>query len=262
MTEKDTLLVRRLGRLCTVGLMMIGLLVVMIFLAPLPHLIAGFEALWHLATGFTGFLKQNVARISYDAGTWAPGLAAFVLALALGHRGLARWADRKNRPWGITSTLCAGLVLPVLFVTAFLIPGAILQVRELAKVKWFERKYGSASSEAARQARDLAMAAFLGSEDSAPGKFPGSLEELRAGELFPNHGEQLRMPGLPAEPPLYLGAVLTTEADPSLPLVISSPFRRDGITWRWVVTVGLDAHEIRDDEVDAWLRRVPAFGGN
>jgi hypothetical protein len=259
MTEKDSLLARRLGRLSVAGFLMIGLLVVMIFLAPL-HLFAFLEAAWHLATGFTGFLKQNVARISYDAGTWAPGLAAFVLALAVGHCWLARWAVRKNRPWGIGSTLCAGLVLPVLFITAFLIPGAILQVRELAQVKWFERGYGSASSEAARQARDIAMAAFLGSDDSAQGEFPGSWEELRAGELLPINGERLRMPGLPAEPPLYLGGVLTPEADASLPLVISSPFRRDGLVWRWVVTVGLDAHEIRDDEVDGWLRRIPAFG--
>ncbi len=88
--------------------------------------------------GFWYFLDENVPAISWDAGTWVPGLVAFVLALLMIHRILSRWAAAANRYWSFGSSFCLVLLLPVLFAVSLLVPGVLLQWELLRQTHWIE----------------------------------------------------------------------------------------------------------------------------
>lgn len=105
------------------------------------HLInSGFDEVFiHLLGGFFFFLRENLAKLSTDSATWVPGLAAFGLALVIAHRFLHQHAARRNRKWSFVTTACLGLFLPVLFAVAFIVPGALLQLKSLASNPWFQR---------------------------------------------------------------------------------------------------------------------------
>lgn len=83
--------------------------------------------LTRLPIGFLPFLTHNIPAISLDSGTWGPGIAAYLAAIALGHRFLSRWAERTDRPWSFATTFCLFLLLPVLFAISFIVPGVLLQ---------------------------------------------------------------------------------------------------------------------------------------
>lgn len=89
-------------------------------------------------TGFWNFLGNNLFMISADAGTWGPGLGSFMLALGLSHRFLAKWAAKNCRPWSFATSFCLMLVIPVLFVIAFIVPGVLLQWEILRQVPWID----------------------------------------------------------------------------------------------------------------------------
>ncbi len=97
------------------------------------------EVIVHLFGGFFFFLRENLAKLSTDSATWVPGLAAFGLALVIAHRFLRQHAASRNRKWSFITTACLGLFLPILFAVAFIVPGALLQVKSLAAEPWFER---------------------------------------------------------------------------------------------------------------------------
>lgn len=88
--------------------------------------------------GFWFFLRENLTAMSWDAGTWGPALGAFLLATLLAHRFLSAWAVRTNRHWSFATSLCVALVVPVLFVVAFIIPGVLLQWEMLRQVPWLD----------------------------------------------------------------------------------------------------------------------------
>lgn len=92
----------------------------------------------HCGAGFWFFLSENLPAMSSDVGTWGPGLGAFLLATVFSHRFLDRWASRTNRQWSFATTLCLMLVVPVLFVIAFIVPGVLLQWEILRQVHWIE----------------------------------------------------------------------------------------------------------------------------
>lgn len=94
--------------------------------------------LLELITGFWFFLSRNLPSMSWDVGTWGPGLGAFLLATVFSHRFLARWAARTNRHWNFGTSLCLALMVPVLFVISFIVPGVLLQLEVLRQVPWFE----------------------------------------------------------------------------------------------------------------------------
>ena len=122
-----------------IGFVISGVFTLFIILGILPHSVSqkGVRIIIHLVAGFYFFLSRNIPAISFNADTWIPGLAAFLTALAIGHRFMRRWAAQGNREWSLRTSLCLGLVLPVLFVTAFIVPGILLQLELLHQIQWF-----------------------------------------------------------------------------------------------------------------------------
>lgn len=88
--------------------------------------------------GFWFFLRDSLPAISFDAGTWGPGVAALLLAMIFAHRFFAAWAVRTNRYWSCATSFCLVLVVPVLFVISFIVPGVLLQWEMLRQVVWLE----------------------------------------------------------------------------------------------------------------------------
>ena len=92
-------------------------------------------------TGFARFLSRNVPAMTSNAATWIPGLAAFILALVVAHFLFVRPLRRKLGVWRFSHTLSLALFLPLLFATAFLVPGILLHAIALAKGEpWFHTK--------------------------------------------------------------------------------------------------------------------------
>ncbi len=87
--------------------------------------------LHHLVFGFVRFLWRNLPRMSVNPDVWAPGVAAFALAGVILHFPAARWASRRGIFWNTGSSLAVAALLPVMFCTAFLVPGVILLLKML-----------------------------------------------------------------------------------------------------------------------------------
>lgn len=217
----------------------------LLFLVPVPGFVAALEVPVRLLAGFAFFLAENLPRLSTDAGTWGPGLAAFCIAVLVAHRLL-----RRRRRWPLSATVCAALFLPLIFAVSFLVPGVLLQIRALMEGPWFESSRRSSAIQVL-EARNLAVAARVWAAETGAGVFPPSHQSLVEAELLP-------APAFAADPPLYLGGGLAAEADPSLPLAISAAYRRNGEVLRGVFTVGGDMVEIRDAELDGWIDRAVA----
>ncbi len=83
--------------------------------------------LFHFVAGFVFFLRDNFPAISWDAGTWGPGVMAFLMTIILAHRPLKKWARKTNRYWTLATTVSLALIVPALFVISFIVPGILLQ---------------------------------------------------------------------------------------------------------------------------------------
>ncbi len=97
-----------------------------------------FLVIYHLLFGFVAFLRENVPAISWSTATWGPGLGAFLIAVAVVHRFLLRWAIRTGRRWSWVTSFCVVLVVPVLFVISLIVPGVLLQWEVLRETVWIE----------------------------------------------------------------------------------------------------------------------------
>lgn len=84
-------------------------------------------------TGFARFLMHNIPAMTPNTATWVPGLAAFILAVAVAHFLLARPLRRGFGVWRVSHTLTLAMFLPLLFATAFLVPGILLHAIPLIK---------------------------------------------------------------------------------------------------------------------------------
>ena len=97
---------------------------------------------WHVLsrflTGFVRFLARNIPAMSPNAATWVPGVVAFAIATAVLHRLLAGPLRRRLGTWRVSHTISLAMVLPVLFIIAFIVPGIILHAVPLAMEPWFE----------------------------------------------------------------------------------------------------------------------------
>ena len=250
---------RRIGIWFLGFLAVAGVLLVLVFMIAMAGGFGYLEVIWRLLTGFTSFLRENLPRISSDAGTWAPGLAAFGLALMVGHYFLRGWARKRNRPWSSGSTPCARLVLPLVFAPSFVVPGVLLQVELLADVKWFSRS-SSSDAQMRMQLRNLGMALFVYDEEK--GRLPDSLDELAELDFLAIDPLKLPSSGTesPPEPPIYFGRWLTVDSDGSLPLLISPSYPKKGAKVRQVLTMGSEFVEIRDEDVDSWIDKAMAAG--
>jgi hypothetical protein len=87
--------------------------------------------LLRIATGFYHFLAANLPRISANADTLIPGIAAFVIATHAAHRMIAGYYRKRGIIWPFSNTCCLAALLPVLFIIAFLVPGVILNLQLL-----------------------------------------------------------------------------------------------------------------------------------
>jgi MFS family permease len=123
-------------RLIMAGLLLAVLLAALI--APLRMV----ELTWLVAcrflTGFGRFLAHNVPAISPNAATWVPGVAAFVIGAIITHGCLAGPLRARFSRWSFRQTLALALVIPILFATAFIVPGILLHAVPLAKEPWFQ----------------------------------------------------------------------------------------------------------------------------
>jgi hypothetical protein len=251
MIEAPTLL-----RLAWASAMAIAVLLALLFVLALL-INSGFDdVILHLLGGFLFFLRENLARISTDSATWAPGLVAFCLALAIAHRFLHSYAVRTNRSWSFITTICLGSALPVLFVVAFIVPGVMLQVKSLAQVPWFERS-SSLPAMVRLSLRNIAQACHYLAATHPDGRFPDSLEAIDE-ELIPADNRFMPSPGtdVPQEPPVYLGSGFTLDSPPGQALLISPPFRKRQTDIRIVITRGGVTLEIPAAEAEAWIDRV------
>src|SRR5262245_14018875 len=82
-----------------------------VFFAPWILGESGMLVAEHLCVGFWYFLSNSLSAISYDAGTWGPGLGAYVLALIFAHRFFSRWAKQTQRPWNFGTSFCVMLLI-------------------------------------------------------------------------------------------------------------------------------------------------------
>lgn len=218
---------------------------------------SGFDdVMIHLLGGFFFFLRENLARISTDSATWVPGLLAFCLALAIGHRFLHSYAVRKNRTWSFITTVCLGLVLPVLFIVAFIVPGVLLQAKSLAQIPWFERS-SSLPAMVRLSLRNIAQACHYLAATHPDGRFPESLDAIDE-ELIPADNRFMPSPGadVPQEPPIYLGSGFNLDSPPAQALLISPPFRNKQTDIRIVITRGGKTLEIPAADAEIWINRV------
>lgn len=214
---------------------LVALLVGLIVLAGVSGFIAPFiDAAFRLTAGFVFFLRDKLPRMSWNAATWIPGLAAFLAALLLIHRPLKRWAVARGRMWSGTSTFCLGLLLPLLFAISFLIPGAILQVRLLAQDDLVHASRTTTRHLAANAMKMIHL--DLLERSGGTGRFPDSLsDDPRDGFLHLDDP-----PGSVPEPFLYPGAGLSIDCDPSTPIVVSPPHMYPGGWKRLILTAGGD----------------------
>lgn len=226
---------------------------------PLLYYFGGLHVAYHLTAGWFHFLRENLGRSTTNAATWVPGVVAFFVAVAVGHIFLKGWADRRAREWSAGKTLALSMVLPVCFVISFLIPGVILQGRQLAAVDWVHRSPSKPGAEQQHMIRQLQADLFEWSVplDGSRISFPGSLSDLEVVKS----GEWLRWAGRsgdasPPELPIYFGAGLDIDSDPGLPLLISARFPSRGGFSRYLATIGGELIMIRDEETDAWIQRA------
>jgi len=246
-----------LRALLRTALILLASFILLVLFAMLASATGFQKMLFHLVAGFWFFLIEKLPAVSSDAGTWGPGLAAWLVSLAVGHRFLRRWAAGRGLQWRVTTTTCLGLLLPVLFAMSFIVPGILLQVDGLRKVSWFARHSGKPSSMAKMEMRNLAQACAGFANISTDGKFPDSLDVLVKKDFVSRR--LLDLSGdknIPPEHPIYLGTGCTRDTAGDAPLAISPCFQDRGSLQRIVVTVDGTMIVIQDDEVDAWIDRV------
>ncbi len=129
---------RVVGVVGVIALIYLGLILSSSFLYMLSPF-GGYDLLFvEFIGGFWFFLRDNLSAISFDTGTWGPGVAAFLLAVIFAHRILKAWAAGAGRHWTFSTTFCLALILPVLFVISFIVPGVLLQWEMLRQVVWIE----------------------------------------------------------------------------------------------------------------------------
>ena len=80
-----------------------------------------------LLTGWWSFLQHHIVLLRLDPDLWIPSVAALLICLV----ALFLTARRMRIPHPLSAALSLILLLPVLFATAFLVPGIILQLQLL-----------------------------------------------------------------------------------------------------------------------------------
>ena len=244
--------------LWNVGICVVAIVLLLVLAALVLNPWGPGDGVIHLLGGFYFFLSERLPAITSDAGTWGPGLAAWVVALAVGHRLLRKWAVAKGLYWRVSTTVCVGLLLPVMFATAFIVPGIVMQVDGLRKEeRWFEEHGASIRVGVVMDLRNLAQGCAGFANVANDEKYPESIDALVKKEFLSASSMGFSwVDNTPPEFPIYLGAGYTRDTPMDAPLAISPRYPMNGSWERTVVSVGGKMTTIRDDEVDAWIDRV------
>ncbi|WP_193212185.1 hypothetical protein [Luteolibacter marinus] len=239
-------------------LVVIASVVLLLFLSPFVFMSGAHLVIFHLLFGSVIFVCENLRAVSTDAGTWGPGLVAFIAGLGILHRFARAWAGRRGKVWTMGSTFCLGMVLPVVFGISFIVPGVLLQVNGLASIPWLYRDPSRPFPESFAQWLSIELSEAATNDQE--GRFPDSLEDLPPETL-----ERLRLLSLwnrdlstVPEPLIYLGSGLTLDSAADLPLFISAVYRFRGRSVRTVCAVGGERFEIDDGDIDEWIDKAIA----
>lgn len=235
------------------------ILAVLLLLIATPHLISSgaYLQIYHLVFGFWFFLRDNLKAASPNADTWAPGLLAFIVALWIAHLYVAKWARMRGVHWSAASTLALGMLLPVSFALAFLVPGILFHARSLAEEPMMLRSRGS-DGMLRYQLENFWMFAQDSALENRDGKFPETMDayfsDSKSSALRRLDRQSSDDP--PPEPPIYLGNLLNHNSDPELPLAITGPFLYKGYPHRLVINIAGNITLIRDQDTHNWIRKV------
>lgn len=90
-----------------------------------------------LLTGFPAHLARVWPQITWNPDLLVPFAVAMALAVMIGHWLLCGPMKRRGVRWRVDHTLCLAGFVPLLFATAFLVPGVLLHVRLLAEAMHF-----------------------------------------------------------------------------------------------------------------------------
>lgn len=236
-----------------------GVLAVLLLLIGGPYLISSgaYLQIYHLVFGFWFFIRDNLKAASPNADTWVPGLLAFIAALWIAHRYVVKWARMRGVHWSAASTLALGMLLPVLFALAFLVPGILFHARSLGEEPMMLRSRGS-DAMLRNQLDNFWMFAQDSALENKDGKFPETLDAYFS-DSNPSALRQLDRQSSgdpPPEPPIYFGNFLNIDSDPELPLAITGPFLHRGHPHRLVINIGGNITLIPDHDTHHWILRV------
>jgi hypothetical protein len=213
------------------------------------------QAALRLLSGFYFFLQENLPRISTNADTWVPGVSAYFLGVAAMHLLSRSWAKGKSRSWQLGTSVALASIIPILFVTAFLVPGVLLQIRALPNdSEWFHREVSIADSMVRQNMNLIAMRLYEYASENG-GRFPDAVEEVLSNDDRKSFSADWS-PRRPSEPFIYLGGGLSDTSDPGLPLLISRQLvGRDGSLERKMLTIGHEVKVIPVEAAEEWITR-------
>lgn len=248
---------RSLSRMAAIaGFCVLAVLVLLI--AMLDLISSGaYLQIYHLVFGFWFFLRDNLKAASPNADTWVPGVLAFIAALWIAHLYVAKWARRRGVHWTAASTLALGMLLPVLFALAFLVPGVLFHARSLGEEPMILRSRGS-DAMLRIQLSDFWMFALDSALENKDGNFPETMDTYFSNSK-PSALRRLDRQSSddpPPEPPIYLGRFLNHNSDPELPLAITGPFLHKGHPHRLVINIAGNITLIRDQDTHNWILKV------
>jgi len=217
------------------------------------------DVIFRIIIGFYFFLKGNLSSLTTNSDIWIPGIIAFLLSVLCIHYLGRSWCRKKDRTWHISNSICLGLCIPTLFIIAFVVPGAFLQVSLLSDTKMTVRSGVRPSAIAKMDARNLAQVIFGDVNMRQLHRFPDSLqpfmwEYMHPSSFYANYQRRDE----PEEPFIYLGAGLAPDQDPEVPLIISPPYISDGKKMRIIYTTSTmsgSQFEIPDSELDQWIEK-------
>ncbi len=237
----------------------ICILAVLLLLISTPYLISSgaYLQIYHLLFGFWFFLRDNLKAASPNADTWVPGVFAFIAALWIAHHYVVKWARMRGVHWTAASTLALGMLLPVLFALAFLVPGILFHARSLAEEPMMLRSRGS-DAMLRNQLENFWMFAQDSALENKDGKFPETMDAYFS-DSKPSALRRLDRQSSddpPPEPPIYFGNFLNIDSDPELPLAITGPFLHRGHQHRLVINIKGNITLIRDQDTHNWIQRV------
>lgn len=102
-----------------------------LLLMALVWLLLGREVMFTLLTGFPAHIARVWPQLTWNIDLLVPFVVAYALAVGTGHGLVHRPMKRRGVRWRMDHTLCIAGFVPLLFATAFLVPGILLHAQLL-----------------------------------------------------------------------------------------------------------------------------------